>query len=466
MTTVRSTGPSTPTNAPVQPADPMAKPYLEGHYAPVIDERTAFDLQVEGALPPELSGQYLRNGHNPKPGITPSHWFRGSGMLHGVRLEQGRAQWYRNRWVHTPALDGHPLVRDDGSVDLTASVAGTNIIEHGGRLLALQEANLPFEVTRELDTVGPYDFDGRLTSAMTAHPKVDPATGELHFYSYSPFPPYLTYLVADADGHILRSRVVDGAGPSLMHDFAITASRAVFLDLPVVFDPAETTGIPYRWHDDYPARIGVLDRHDPDAAAVWIEVDPAALLHVGNAYDDEAGRVVLEGPRYDRAGWATSWKWWIGAAGHPIAPVTGATAHRWVLDPASGTAREYPLDDLTIEFPTINDDHTGLPNSVGYAVGFPGPGIDEFALVKTDLATGTRIIRPGGHRQHFGEAVFVPAADATREDDGYLLTIVSDLATDSSRLLVLDAGDLTTTAAVQLPRRVPAGIHGSWVPDA
>lgn len=123
------------------------KPYLTGHYTPVPDETTAVDLPVTGALPPELTGEYLRNGHNPKPGITPSHWFKGSGMLHGVRLENGRARWYRNRWVKTPALEGAPLVREDGSIDLTASVAGTHIVEHGGRLLALQEANLPFEVT-------------------------------------------------------------------------------------------------------------------------------------------------------------------------------------------------------------------------------------------------------------------------------------------------------------------------------
>ncbi|WP_406149628.1 carotenoid oxygenase family protein [Streptomyces sp. NBC_01012] len=445
-----------------------AKPYLSGHYTPVPDEITSTSLEVTGTVPPELSGRYLRNGHNPKPGITPSHWFKGSGMLHGVRLTDGRAEWYRNRWVRTPALDGAPLVRHDGSMDLTASVAGTHIIEHGGHLLALQEANLPWEVTPELDTVGPYDFHGRLTSAMTAHPKEDPLTGDLHFFSYSPFPPYLTYYVATPGGHIIREQVVPGAAPTLMHDFAITGTKAVFLDAPVVFDMAETSGIPYRWHDDQPARIGVMDRLG-DAGRpphiTWIPIDPRAVLHVTNAYDTPDGKVVLEGPAYDRASWETSWKWWIGAPGHPLAPVTGATATRWVLDPVTGTAAEDGLDDLTTDFPTINEAYTGLPSTISYSVAFPGAGLEEFAITKLDTAAGKRLVhRPGPHR-HAGEAVFVPAADAVAEDDGYLLTIVSDLKADASQLLVLDARDLTSVAEIHLPRRVPNGIHGSWIPD-
>ncbi|MFD9891404.1 carotenoid oxygenase family protein [Amycolatopsis sp. NPDC059027] len=440
------------------------KPYLTGHYTPVPDETTAVDLPVTGALPPELNGEYVRNGHNPKPGITPSHWFKGSGMLHGVHLANGRAQWYRNRWVRTPALDGAPLVREDGSIDLTASVAGTHIIEHGGRLLALQEANLPYEVTPELDTVGPFDFHGKLTSAMTAHPKQDPATGELHFFSYSPFPPHLTYYVASPEGHITRSHVVDGSGPSLMHDFAITATKAVFLDLPVVFDPEETSGIPYRWHDDYPARIGVLDRVGAPHVT-WIPVSQRALLHVTNAYDTPDGKIVLEGPAYDQASWATSWKWWIGAPGYPTTPVSGAIATRWLLDPATGTATEQELDDLVTDFPSINDDRTGLPSAISYSVAFPGAGLDEFAIVKLNTTTGERHLHRPGPGRHAGEAVFVPAAGATGEDDGYLLTIVSDLRANASQLLVLDAHDLSTTATVDLPRRVPSGIHGSWIPD-
>lgn len=441
------------------------KPYIRDHYVPVPDEIDATDLAVTGVLPPELNGRYLRNGHNPKPGITPTHWFKGSGMLHGVELAGGRARWYRNRWVRTPALDGAPEMRPDGSMDLTASVAGTHIIEHGGRLLALQEANLPFEVTPGLDTVGPFDFAGKLTSAMTAHPKEDPVTGNLYFFSYSPFPPYLTYLVADAAGTLVRSEVVEGSGPSLMHDFAITETKVIWLDLPVVFDLSETSGIPYRWHDDYPARIGVMPR-DGSTEVTWIPVEPAAVLHTTNAYDGPGGTVVLEGPRYDRAGWETSWKWWSGAPGCPDVPVTGATATRWILDPARGSARRTDLDDLTTDFPTINPDRLGRHSDLSYHAAFPGAGLHEYALVKLDTATGTRIVSPAGPGRQPGEAVFVPAEHGVAEDDGWLLTIVSDLREDASELLVLDAHDLSVTASVALPRRVPSGIHGSWIPDS
>ncbi|MFF4197956.1 carotenoid oxygenase family protein [Nonomuraea sp. NPDC001831] len=440
----------------------LSKPYLTGHFTPVTDEITARELTVRGMLPPELNGRYFRNGHNPKPGITPSHWFRGEGMIHGVRLSGGRAEWYRNRWVRTPFLDGVPFT----GTELEVSAAATNIIFHGGRYLALQEANLPWEVTADLDTVGVYDFGGKLTSAMTAHPKEDPVTGELHFYSYSPFPPYLTYHVASPSGEIVRSEVIDGSGPSLMHDFAITREHVVFLNSPVVFDHSEHSGIPYRWHDDVPFRIGVMPRTGP-SRVTWFEVEQAALLHVTNAYVDRHGRVVVEGPRYDRSSWESSWKWWIGAPGYGVSPDAGSTLHRWILDLATGKATDEPLDNLATEFPSINDDLTGATNRYSYAVAFPGAGLSGYHTIKFDTATGRRQLLSHGEHRMPGEAVFVPAEGATGEDDGYLLTIVSDLHADASQLLVLDATDIARDpiATVELPRRVPAGIHGHWIED-
>jgi carotenoid cleavage dioxygenase len=440
----------------------LSKPYVTGHFTPVADEITVRELTVHGTLPSELNGRYFRNGHNPKPGITPSHWFRGEGMIHGVRLSGGRAEWYRNRWVRTPFLDGVPFT----GTELEVSAAATNIIFHGGRYLALQEANLPWEVTAELDTVGVYDFGGKLTSAMTAHPKEDPVTGELHFYSYSPFPPYLTYYVASPSGEVIRSEVIDGSSPSLMHDFAITREHVVFLNSPVVFDHSEHSGIPYRWHDDVPFRIGVMPRTGP-SRVTWFEVEQGALLHVTNSYVDRHGRVVVEGPRYDRASWESSWKWWIGAPGYGTSPDAGSTLHRWLLDPATGKAGDEPLDDLVTEFPSINDALTGAANRYSYAIAFPGAGLSGYHTIKFDTVTGRRQLLSHGEHRMPGEAVFVPAEGGTDEDDGYLLTIVSDLKANASHLLVLDATNIGNDpiAAVELPRRVPAGIHGHWIED-
>ncbi|MGW2396000.1 carotenoid oxygenase family protein [Kitasatospora sp. NPDC001664] len=443
-------------------------PYLTGHYTPVADEITATGLTVEGTLPPELTGRLIRNSHNPKPGITPTHWFKGSGMVHGIRLRDGRAEWYRNRWVHTPALDGAPYLTEHGP-DLTASTAGTHVIEHGGRLLALSEAALPFELTPGLETVGAFDWEGKLTTAMTAHPKEDPATGELHFFASAPLPPYLVHHVSSADGKELRSQEVPGATAALKHDFALTERYVVFLEGSVTFDPAEHSGIPYGWSDTQPSRIGVMPRGAGGAARVrWFDVAPGYAMHLANAYEDADGRIVVEGPSVGRQGWQRSWNWWVGAPDRGAEPNSGAYATRWTVDLATGRVAEERTDDLVVEFPTINDARTGQHHRYQYALSFPDDlGIGNHALVKYDRSTGARRLRPFGTGQLPSEAVFVEAADGGgAEDAGYLLTVVSDLNTDASRLLVVDASDLATVATVHLPRRVPAMIHGSWIPDA
>ncbi|MGC9670650.1 carotenoid oxygenase family protein [Planosporangium sp. 12N6] len=443
--------------------------YLRGYLAPVPDEIDAYDLPVTGALPPALTGRYFRNGPNPMPGQDPGHWFTGSGMIHGVRLRDGRAEWYRNRWVRTAALAGAAFVRPDLTLDLTAVPANTHVIRHDHRILALVEAGLPYEVTPELETVGPCDFDNRLTTAMTAHPKQDPETGELHFFGYSALPPYLTYHRLSATGELVESYEVAVPGPTMMHDFAITARHVVWLDLPVVFDPGLVErGIPYRWDDGYGARLGVMPR-DGSGQVRWFEVEPCYVFHVGNAYEDGTGTVVLDAVRYDPAAFRSAWIW---VSGHPDparavatraaraaagAPETAAAhLHRWRLDPAGGTRDEERLDDRGVEFPTHNDRLTGRPSRYLYTVG-------DRAIVKYDTGTGVVKTLHLSADRHPGEAVFVPADGARGEDEGWLLTILTDPG--GSELFVLDAAELAPVACVRLPRRVPAGFHGSWIAD-
>ncbi|NBM20079.1 carotenoid oxygenase family protein [Streptomyces sp. GC420] len=447
----------------------MNKPYLTGHYTPVADEITAAGLTVEGAIPPELEGRLVRNSHNPKPGVTPTHWFKGSGMVHGVRLRDGRAEWYRNRWVHTPALDGAPYMTEKGP-DLTASTAGTHVVEHGGRLLALCESALPFELTADLETVGAFDFGGKLTTAMTAHPKEDPVTGELHFFASSPFPPFLIHHVASPKGDILYSQEVPGATAALKHDFALTKNHVVFIEMSVTFDPAEHSGIPYSWSDTEQPRIGIMPRGADGARRIrWYDIGQGQALHFANAYEDGHGRVVVEGPSVDRAGWHRSWNWWAGVSfEHGAEPNSGSVQRRWTVDPVTGATTEERIDDLVTEFPTINEEFLGSEHRYQYAVCFPDDlGIGNHGIVKYDRRTGERRIRHVGTGQLPSEAVFVPARDSADEDAGYLLTVVGDLNRDASKLLVLDASDLSRdpVATIHLPRRVPATIHGSWIPD-
>nr|WP_205862906.1 carotenoid oxygenase family protein [Planosporangium thailandense] len=431
---------------------------MRGYLAPVPDEIDAVDLPVAGALPAELTGRYFRNGPNPLPGQDPGHWFLGPGMIHGVRLRDGRAEWYRNRWVRTSALSGAPYLRPDFTIDLTAVPANTHVIRHADRILALVEVGLPYELTPELDTVGPCDFGQRLTTAMTAHPKQDPDSGELHFFGYSALPPYLTYHRLSAAGELVESREIPVAGPTMMHDFAITSQHVVWLDLPVVFDLALLPqGIPYRWDDRYGARIGVMPR-DGTGAVRWFDVEPCYVFHVGNAYSDPGGSVVLDAVRYDPAGFASVWE---QVAGHPDPARSAAVAstgrlHRWRLDPATGARKEEVLDDRYVELPTHHDGRTGRLCDYLYAV-------SEHAIVKYAVFRGAARTRDLGTDRQVGEAVFVPADGARAEDEGWLISIVSDPA--GSSLVVLDAVELAVVASVRLPRRVPAGFHGSWIAD-
>ncbi|MGW2152747.1 carotenoid oxygenase family protein [Nonomuraea sp. NPDC001699] len=424
--------------------------YLSGDLAPVPDEIEARDLEVTGVLPGELTGRYFRNGPNPRPGEDPGHWFAGHGMLHGVRLRDGRAAWYRNRWVRTSKFtDDAPFVSDAG-VDRAAVTANTHVVRHAGRILALVENGLPHEVTPELATVGPCDFGGRLTTAMTAHPKQDPLTGELHFFGYGYFPPFLTYHRLSAAGELVESREIEVPRPTMMHDFAVTEHHLVWLDLPVVFD-LNRQGMPYAWEDGYGARIGVTPR--TGGPTRWFDVDPCYVFHVGNAWEDERGRVVLNAARYSPEAWSTVWDQ-IGGAADPArhAGAAGAAAlHRWILDPADGTAKEEALDDRGVEFPTFNEDLLGRPSRYLYTV-------SAEAVVKYDQRDGSAQVRRTGGST--GEAVFVPAEGAKGEDEGWLLSIVT--SGESSELVVLDASDLSDVASVRLPRRVPAGFHGSW----
>jgi carotenoid cleavage dioxygenase-like enzyme len=447
---------------------------LDGAYAPVPDEIDAVDLPVEGALPTELSGRYFRNGPNPVPGDPAQHWFVGHGMVHGVRIRDGRAEWYRNRWVRTRQLTGGP--RHDGDErDLTVNPANTHIIEHSGRLLALCEGGLPYELSPDLETVGPVDFAGRLRTAMTAHPKEDPETGELFFFGYGVQPPYVTYHRLSPTGELEQSVPIDVSAPTMMHDFAITKNYVVWLDLPITFhlDLVGKT-MPFQWDDAYGARLGLM-RRDGTGPVRWFDVEPCYVFHVGNAREDASGRVVLDAVRYSRRAWDGVWDATGGAThvnGHELtmaaAEAGSSVLYRWTLDPATGQTSEAQLDDRGVEFPTVADSRVGRPGRYLYTVGSDDASDDRGSVVKYDLVTGSVAEHDLGVEKLAGEAVFVPAANGTAEDDGWLLTVVSDRAGRGSELLVLDASDVAgaPVASIALPRRVPVGFHGSWIADS
>lgn len=430
--------------------------WLEGNFAPVEQEVEALDLPVEGALPPELSGVFMRTGPNPARAAT-AHWFLGDGMLHGLRLERGKARWYRNRYVDTKLRKENILPRDPAIfMDKLASTANTNIVRHAGRILALEEAHFPYEVTPELGTVGPIDFDGKLKTALTAHPKICPETGEMLAFGYGFVPPFLVYHRFDAAGRLVQSEEIPVGGPTMIHDFSATRTKVVFMDLPIVFDleQAMTGGMPYRWSDDYPARLGVMPREGTAKDLQWFSIPSCYVFHPLNAYD-EGETVVVDVARYE--------KMWVKGFDEP------ARLHRFRLDLPGGRARGETLFDEPIEFPRICDAYAGLKNRFGYAVTTHAGDDAGFKLgtriVKFDLDRHAVTGAEFGRGRFPGEPVF--AAAGYGEDDGFLLTFVFDAGRNASEFVALDAKNLSAgpVARVPLPQRVPFGFHGAWFAD-
>lgn len=441
------------------------KPFhLQGNFAPVTEELSATDLEVIGAIPPELSGLYARNGANPVTGES-EHWFLGHGMIHGVRIENGRAVWYRNRYVRTPYLENPDVSRVSatGVVDHEASAANTHVIRHAGKIMALEEGAFPYVLDDELETVGAWTFDGALDKAMTAHPKICPVTGELLFYSYRQLPPYLVYHRVSPEGKLVQSEEIEVGGPTMMHDFAVTQKHAIFMDLPVVFDLqlAIQGQMPFHWSDEYPARIGIMPRTGGNADVKWFDVDPCYVFHTLNAYERD-GEVVLDVCRISEI-----WR----NAGQMDGGGGVQTLHRFRFDPATGSAKEETLDERGMDFPRVADARVGLPNRFGYTVQF---GSDEngqpafTGLLQSDLARGSSKLHTLGPGRSAGEAVFVSAPGADPDsDEGWVMAYVYDRGTNASEFVILDATrfDAEPVARVPLPQRVPFGFHGSWLPD-
>jgi carotenoid cleavage dioxygenase len=435
--------------------------YLDGNFAPVPDELTVTDLPVTGTIPGELQGRYVRNGPNPlAPEPDNYHWFVGDGMVHGVELRDGVASWYRNRWVRSKAVaerlgerwPGGPVHAD---MDFAAN---TSLIRHAGRTLAIVEAGaLPYEMTEELDTVGPCDFDGTLPNGFTAHPHRDPDTGELHAVCYWwGLGNQMQYLVVGTDGKVRRAEQIEFADHVMVHDFGLGERHVLFLDLPCVFDldlAVQGTALPYRWRDDYQARIGVMPRAGGNADVQWFDIDPCYVFHPMNVWED-GDRVVLDACRHSRM-FATD------VQGPNEGP---PTLSRWTFDLAAGKVVEEVVDDRGQEFPRFDERRQGKPYRYGYAVGV-GRDFAIGGVIRHDFLTGTSVVRREPHHE-WGEVVFIPRTEGAAEDDGWLMGYRYDRETSRSALVILDASDVEgdVVAEIHLPRRVPNGFHGNWLP--
>ncbi len=434
--------------------------HLRGNGRPVVEERTLSTLKVLGNVPSDLDGRYLRNGANPKSGTSP-HPFLGDGMIHGIRLRDGKAEWYRNRYVQTPFIKNPSLNALDPAtaMDMKTSKANTHIVGHAGKFLALEEGHFPYALDGRLSTVGPVDFGGKLQGSFTAHPKICPVTGEMLAFGYSPMPPYLRYLRIAADGTLVQTENITVGGPTMMHDFNITRNHVIFMDLPAVFDlsMAMKGEMPIRWDQSYPARLGVMPRGGSDTDVRWFSINPCYVFHPMNAYE-EGDIIVIDVARFDYV--------WRESTMDFALPYLW----RWTLNLATSTVKEEQIDDRPGEFPRVADSVIGLKHRYGYQMAMPdGYGTDPTRysgeIIKYDRETGQRTSIDLGRGCMPGEPVFAPRARAKSEDDGYLMTYVYDSSKDASRFVIMDAASMDNRpiASVELPR-IPGGFHGSWVP--
>jgi carotenoid cleavage dioxygenase-like enzyme len=464
-------------NDMLKPIDPAGNPALCGVMAPVDDEISATDLPVTGRIPEDLRGVYLRNGPNPK--FTPlgsyTYPLDGDGMIHGVWLQDGKAR-YRNRYVltrglaaeiragralwggiMTPTAPPPELAGPDMDPGGDKVLPDVNIVRHAHRYLALGEGVAPYRVTPELATVGSYDFGGALPLGICAHPKIDPATGEMIVFRYGLEAPYLYWAAIGADGTVTHPPdvIAEIDRGYMIHDFLITEDYVVLIINPATFDlrRAAQGQSPLAWEPERGTRIAVIPRRGGARGVRWVHTDAFWCWHYANAWQ-EGGTIV------------TCFPWWSHLTVANVRPKGRVIRAR--INPDAGTVSLEVLDDRPTEFPRVDDRRQSRPTR--YAVfshrssaALAAGSFDE--LVRFDLTRGASATHSFAGNA-IGEAVFAPKAGRTEEEAGYILTFATNVDTMESTFVVLDAENFAgePVAVVKLPRRVPLGLHGNWYP--
>ncbi|WP_337185542.1 carotenoid oxygenase family protein [Phenylobacterium sp.] len=471
-------------------AEDVSDPLLSGAFAPLRAEYDLADVPVEGDLPPALSGTLYRIGPNPRfPPLGPYNPLQGEGMIHAFRIGGGRVA-YRNRWVRTRRwrledaagralfATGDPRLGDASVAGVDGQgAANTQMVFHAGRLLALEEGHPPFEVAPgTLDPIGPYDFGGALEGPMTAHPKLDPRTGEMVFFGNFPdrrFDGALALHMADAAGRLVRSARIAGPYPALVHDFAITARWVVFVVCPLTLslERLRAGRPPVAWEPGRGSWLGLIPRAGGEAS--WRPAPPGMAWHTLNAFEAD-GAIHLDlclqaAPAFPLAdsGADSGAGSWADGATTPEADLR-QRLYRWSFAPEGGEVATRRLSDEVCEYPRIDERFLGWPCRYGFLGAGGGPGTGDLlhrAIGVFDHAEGRMALWRAGPGQSVSEPVFAARPGSDREGDGWLLSVVYEAAEDRSWLGVFDAGaaEAGPIARADLPHRVPAGFHGIFV---
>ncbi|MEL6869403.1 MAG: carotenoid oxygenase family protein [Pseudomonadota bacterium] len=466
---------------------PSRHPYLNGAWTPQTQEVDATDMVVIGQIPKDLSGIYVRNTENPlHDAIGIYHPFDGDGMLHTMSFNNGNAT-YRNRFVRTEGFlaeqeAGHALwsgITGDpndshregwGARGRMKDASSTDVVVHAGEIISTHYmCGEGYRFNPDtMDQIGTANWVP--PEGISAHPKVDLATGEMMFFNYSKQAPFMHYGVVGADRQLKHLIPVELPGPRLPHDMAFTKNYSILIDLPMFWD-AEllAAGVhKTKFHADIPTRFAIVPRFGAATEIRWFEAAPTFVLHWMNAYE-QGDEIVLDGyfqedpdpaplpipgidPRF----------------GKLLAGIDEASfkprLHRWRFNLKTGETREEHLDERNLEFGTFNQHFAGYKSRYLYST-TTEPGWFLFnSIVKHDMQTGDSSQLEFGPGRYGSEAPFAPRIGAKTEDDGYLVSFITDLNEQQSECVVIDAQDVSAgpVCRIILPHQISSGTHATW----
>lgn len=465
--------------------------FLRGYYEPITFEANAPDLLIEGVIPKDLNGTFYRNGPNPQvPPKNEYHFFTGDGMIHAFTFNNGKVS-HKNRWARTARFKieervgeslfsgMNPLLTDPKYLDFVFTdkegVANTSVIYHGNRLLLLEEGHLPFEMNPEtLESMGACNYYGKLNTVMTAHPKVDPVTGELVAFCYmatGPFSDDVGYYKIDKEGHLTEYHTFKTPYSAMVHDFVVTENFVIFPIMPISgsLERAMVGGPPFAWEPERRTQIGVMPRTGTPAEMQWIEADPCYVFHFANGYEKD-GKIFIDACRFD------SPPLFPMADGTPTPPNIHPRMSRWVIDMDGNKPVGIDINystDVAGEFPVIDRRfamreyrHTWF-TSTDRSIPAVIPDSDWVynAVVHFDVSTNTSSMY-AFEAGYVSEPMFVQKNDQAKEGEGYLLTCVYDIPTNTSALCVFDAQNIAAgpVGKAKVSHRVPVCFHGTWRP--
>ena len=449
--------------------------YLHTTVAPLRFEAEIYDCETLGEVPRELKGSFYRcGGDTLYPTMKGDNLNNGDGVLAAFHFEDGYVDFIQ-RYVKTERflLERKNRRRlygayrneytDDASTKGTDrdNTGNTTAWVHHGKLFALREDSIPYELDPlTLETKGLAQFRNQLrTKTMSAHPKIDPVTGE--WWSYGQFSEKryqgeMSLHVIDKNGKVIREENYAIPYPGMTHDWAVTREHLIFHVWPLTVDVERMKrgGDFYAFDNDLSPMFGIMPRTGTTNDIRWFEVPSGAIAHFMNAFS-EGNKVHVDGSTHT----GHFFTFFKEAHGRPATEFKPGTFSRITFDLATGEVEMRPLSNgPSGGMPEIDDRFAMQRYRYGFSTSRNG-------LVRYDTETGGRVehVTEGSAQ----EPVFVPRAPDAPEGDGFLLSVVTR-PDNRADLIILDAMHIEDEplATVRLPFSQPWLFHGSWADAA